>query len=575
MVEPSVDRHQSVHLAISRMLLAAGLFAAASLAGFAWWARFPVPYRDDWDWLLWMFQGPWTLTRLFQPHNEHMIPLPRLLMALQYGLQGARGTLLCWVAIASQAIVAGVVVREIRSRWADAPEHRNAVVGASLVLVCFGYQLQSLVFVAAVLFPLVQALAAIAIVCSATPGPPGDGRPAATGPWRLAASVCASLAAMATTSNGLIVPFVLAVTAYQFRRHWTVFALHVAIAVAGTATFARIVLGSSAASAFGAMPLAEHGASTLGYFFAFFVPFVTYGSQAIGALAGAAGVLLGALLCLRALVHRDTVYRADHVAVALMLFAMGSGAMAALGRAQFGLDQAAQSRYATFALVYWTALYVAGASWWHARNGRLFPDAAPARAMALAGVGVVLVAHVFTGVVWVAKTGNIRAAGLALAADVPDEEWIVTLHPLTGVIHAAVAATRADGDRSLVSPLLGTRVALDTTVRPCQAALMLTRAPGSTSLRLSGRLEEGASRGLILDATGIVIGLAEPAPLVVTPNASRAAVTGAVAAALRTGTWTGTPGWLGFASASPAAPIALVATDRRDRILCRTDLPLM
>src|SRR5206468_1987373 len=56
------------------------------------------------------------------------------------------------------------VWREIRHRTPSGPR-REFLTGTALAVLFFTIQLQSIVFVAAILFPLVQAFAVIAIVC--------------------------------------------------------------------------------------------------------------------------------------------------------------------------------------------------------------------------------------------------------------------------------------------------------------------------------------------------------------------------------------------------------------------------
>lgn len=554
--------------ACARAIFVAGLLTAASLVAFAWFARFPVPYRDDWDWLLWLFRGPKTLARFFEPHNEHMIPLPRLLMWLQYRLQGANGTLLCWVALASQATVAAIFVKEVRQRWADA-ESRDTLVGVTLLAVCFAYQLQSLVFVAAALFPLVQALSAVAILCGVSASDPQAGQ--RRGPW-LAASVVMTAGAMLTTSNGLLVPFILALVVALRRSHPLVTGVYVALGTCGAVLFASTVLGTSAARASGAIAPSEHVAAVVQYFLAFFVPFLTYGSPAIGAIGGGLGLLAGVLLCFRTALQPARTPRLDWIACALMLFVVGSAGMAAVGRAQFGVDQAAQSRYATFALVYWAALVAAAASWLEQRTGEALRIPRAAQVPVLAVVGLVLVAHLVIGVVWLAKTGNVRAAGLALSAGVQDEEWLKTLHPITSAIHEAMRLTRADGDRTIIDPRIGTKLSMAEGITGCTGALTLGPVAPTAFLRLSGHIEDTANRGLVIDATGTVVGLAEPAPLLATPDPPRTAFTAAVRQAMLQGRRRIAGGWIGFVQPSPSLPLTFVAMDGTEQPVCRIDL---
>ena len=75
---------------LSLLQWAAGLVAAASGILLGLFARLPVPYRDDWAMLLWLMADPGPAA-YFIPHNEHVIPLTRLIFAAQYHLEGSSG----------------------------------------------------------------------------------------------------------------------------------------------------------------------------------------------------------------------------------------------------------------------------------------------------------------------------------------------------------------------------------------------------------------------------------------------------------------------------------------------------
>ena len=191
---------------IARFQLWLGLAFVASFVFFCVWARFPILYRDDWEWVGWMLTQPLTLQTIFTPHNEHLIPLPRLLVALQYRLAGADTRLMFGVALASQLAVGWLFWREIRRRWPDDRTMRSFVFGAAAVCLFFSHQLQSIVFMAAVLFPLVEAFAVASVVAALNASEPGA-RPV----WQVAAGLAAAGAAL-TTTNGLAAPFLVALS---------------------------------------------------------------------------------------------------------------------------------------------------------------------------------------------------------------------------------------------------------------------------------------------------------------------------------------------------------------------------
>ncbi len=548
----------------ARLLYGLGVLMAVSLAAAAIRARYQVPYHDDWDWLVWLTAGPVTLARLFEPHNEHLIPLARLLFWLQYDLEGTTQYLLFGVALVTQFGLGALVIAEIRRRWPADADHRRTAAGLALVCLFFAWQLQSLVFAAAVLFPLVQFLATLAVAAALSASEPGRSRRA----W-LVVTFGASLAAMHTTTNGLVVPIVLSLVAYARRESLAVRTAHVSMVVLGTATYIALVIVPGEGATLGTGGPLRTIATMVGFFFAFFAPFVTYLSDAAGEAAGV--VLVGAGLALtgRVLARRTALTRADHFAAGLMLFALGTAALAAIGRARFGVEQATQSRYATFSLAYAAALVVGGLSWstrsaWHRRVDRTV------RVVALPAAALLLAAHAVTIAIWIAKADNVAAAGLAVTAGVHDDAWLTTLHPETDRIDAASRRLEAAGDLSLVSPEIGRQLIVPPAIVTCGGSLTL-RATGPAALRLEGTTPSPAPRGLIVDGTGAVVGLARPAPLVATPAPSRSEVVRAVIARWRRSD-ASAHRWLGFARAGGMTPYAFVAVDASGRPVCRAGL---
>ena len=104
---------------LTTLQLVVGAGFVVSFVAFAIWARFSVPYRDDWDWLLWVLKRPLTLGRFFEPHNEHVIVLVRVLLVLQYWLEGSRGHVIFAASLAAQLGTGWITLREIRRRWPD------------------------------------------------------------------------------------------------------------------------------------------------------------------------------------------------------------------------------------------------------------------------------------------------------------------------------------------------------------------------------------------------------------------------------------------------------------------------
>ena len=371
--------------------LAIGLIYVASFVGFAVRGRFAFPYRDDWDWLRVLFTRPLLLPYLFEPHNEHLIPLPRALFALQFKLEGTTGYLLFAIALATQVVIGLAFWRQIRARWPAQADMRRFALGLAAVNVFFTYQLQSIVLVAGVLFPMVLMFAVVA--CAA----------AVSESWAIA--IAATIGAMLTTTNGLIVPLVVTVlvaASPRPNRIWVLFAALEAVSIGGYLAVVREPWNHAPVPADQAWAWTSPTAA-LSFFLAFFSSAVTYAGPVAGVLAGTVcfGVACSALWDVF-VARRGDALPIERFVAALLLFTIVTAAMTTVGRAQFGIIQAAQSRYASFTVVFWAALIVWALSRFEVTSqwGRWKRGVMAATIMCtIAG----LAAQVVVGILWVAK----------------------------------------------------------------------------------------------------------------------------------------------------------------------------
>src|SRR5262249_13810990 len=134
----------------------------------------------------------------FIPINEHLIVTTRLLLAFQLWSDDASNRVLFLAALLAHAVTVAIVLFEVRRRWGG----RDAALlsGAAVVLLCTAIPLQSLVFGAAVSFPIGVMWTVLAVHASLNAE--GARRP---GRWAGIAALCA-LAASVTIANGIVVP---------------------------------------------------------------------------------------------------------------------------------------------------------------------------------------------------------------------------------------------------------------------------------------------------------------------------------------------------------------------------------
>jgi hypothetical protein len=540
------------------------IFAAACV-----WARFDVPYRDDWDWILYTLAGPPGWAGVFLPHNEHVIPLARLLMRAQYAIGGLTGHLIQYVALASHLTVAAVCWREVGRRWPDRPHWRLGVGGLVLVCLAFTQQLQSIVFAAAALFPFVQLGATLAIVAllNATEGGNGVRRG-----WWWAATVAGVILAAGSTTSGLAVPVVLGVLAWLRGASWKVSAIWAAVTVAFVLAYAGWVgIGGPAGGSGAVAPWAPPGMLELvAYGLAIFSAGVSY-------VHGGAAVAIGAVVCIgmltagvMALVHRRRLTRLEVFALGQMAFGAASAIMVAPGRVQFGIFQAGQSRYATFVLCAIAGLVMFAAS-------RLDRAALPGWIKVnMARISVVLsllviAPNLYIAVLWHAKADLLHLPYLSIRAGAPDPQWLLTLHPLTGVVTRVLDEIEASGGR-VTDVRIGTTVAHPWPVASCGGEGRLLPTGRANALSLTGMWPPTLhdDETVVIDAAGVIVGLARPMPWVTEPNPSVSLVNDTVRQRLGSfaGDRSAPQAWRGFVQAGAGPPYMMLGNRQAGAWTC-------
>jgi hypothetical protein len=397
---------------LARWQFVFGLVVLAVFIVFSIADRFTVPYRDDWDWLNAILTTPKTLHWLFSPHNEHIIPLVRIIHLWQYRLEGGQGWALSVIAVLAQLRIGAIFWFEIGQRWRG--DARLFLTGLVSVFVFSTFQLQSIVFPAAILFPLVQLFALAAFTALLNAPPHASGRRTR---WVGTATLATLLAAL-TTTNGFAVAPALALIAWRQQQRPRLVAGFAAMTIAFGVGYLLLVgapwqHGPPPAGQSWSSPSAGALAS---YFLTFYGSALAYASIPAAMAVGTLLFLLGVFAVLRTSLDGARAPRLEWFAAVTMVFAMASDAMATLGRAQFGPIQAAQSRYGTYAFVYHGASFLVFS--YAQRTG-----SEPHQPLAhdLLGSAALVPANVLVGTVWKAKADNIAAAGLAVAIGADDD----------------------------------------------------------------------------------------------------------------------------------------------------------
>jgi hypothetical protein len=482
--------------------LSGGVIALVIFVFFAFRARFTVPYIDDWRLLASAQDHPFT-RGLWQLHNEHFIPIPRLVLWLGYWTWGWPEYATLIAALASHLAIAAVLVT---AAYRDRPKTEARLVsGSILVLLFLTYNLQGVVFPGVVAFPLVAVFSVLAFECLSRSIAEHHRQNHGT---RLAAlSAIMSVLAMLCLTNGVIVPFVLMALAWlqrQPRNRLVGFGLLGAVAV-----LARWHFGLPSAT-FVAPPLA-----ILRFGLAMLAGPVASISPAVAVTIGTAFVGM-AIWTLWQIHHRDTTGTSTLIGGNLC-FVMASAAIAAVARAQIDLSVAAESRYSVLVLIGWASLLLAipcGIS----RRSRM-----PAVALLTLTI-FALPLQMFVGRVWAAKADHLDVASLVLNVGVNDVDWIWGIDP-NGLsdIEPVIPQLRARRVKFLDFPDHTRAVLTPPSLGTCSGEVQIVNpGVGSDGFRVEASLRDSGTQLRIRDRELRVCGLARPAPVVLhgraTPN---------------------------------------------------------
>lgn len=543
---------------LCQVQLALGWVFTATCVAFAVAADFAVPYRDDWGFLA-NVSAPLSFGAISLRVNEHFVPLPWLLTRVHFVLEGAVGPLMLVAALAFQAAAVAVVLQAVHGRWRDDRATARLVSGAVLSLLWFAYQLQSFVFDAAVMFPMVQTFATVAVASHLV------GLDATTSSarrrWRIVAAV-ACLGAVLSTTSGLAVPWILVLMSLLHRER-----LRSVVPLVGLGMAALVAyLGLTA----GAWRDADQPPTTPGmaleFFLAFPASFVAHLGSAAAIVTGS--VLIAASAAVVWAVARSwrEAPRIERFAVGLLLFVTANDAMLAIARSGHGVAQVAQSRYATSTVAGWTALLLVVFSRWVPQGTRT--GSRPAALVVAATLGL-LPLQLFSGLVWIVKADHLATARQALVVGVHDAEWIAAFGPSSGGIDEVIATITARGDRLVTDSRLGQPVGASVG-RTCAGRLSLVRPPGTTAgWRVVGSLDEPIASLVIADRDGVIRGVARRRPIAMSEDPRPVEVVRAVETALTSASVS--RDWLGFSQDGAGGPYAAYGTGPGSAV-CRLDV---
>lgn len=410
---------------IARGLAGAGILQAALFLYFLVRGTYALPAFDLLDILSAMLRGvepAW----FFQPHNEHLLVLPKLWFAFDLTL--LKGSLLAHSLLCGTiwaAAFAGLLPLVYRAAGPD----RDLALAASGLLAVLWFRAFTLEpFVIALGFGFVGMLGAGigAILLAGRIGVPRRGDP---GRGKLLGAILLGLAAPATLANGLLALPVAAVAAAR-RDRWLP-----AVVLFG--------VGMLAAGGYAALRPAEQGGAAPTAMVRFLLVF--FGAPWIKLAPEPAKVVSAlTMLALVAIAPMALFARGLHgrIAGALALFTLGAAVVVAYGRHRFGMEQATAGRYGLFVVLGHAAILMAG-------TGLLRMAGGPVRA--LAAIGALAVALILIGEQWLigqryaARADAVAELRVSLMRPNPPVEPFALIHPAPGHALGVLKRLQAEG----------------------------------------------------------------------------------------------------------------------------------
>ncbi|MEP9378945.1 hypothetical protein ABLE91_19670 [Aquabacter sp. CN5-332] len=343
-----IDRVVRWALVISAVICATAVVIATVKAMRG--AYLPLPYWDQWGALT---TGE-NLEMLFHQHNEHRLIAFKLISVLDNYFASGTYKVNFSVSLLLQILHAGLL---IATAYCAGLKRIYEVLWATAI--AFGYlfwagQGENLFWGFQTQFFGVYACGTLAFVALA-----------GLRSWiGVSAALLAAIAAVGFMSNGVLVPVLLPVLAIGLRRSW----LQVgALTLVGVAVIACYLVGYQTPGGHGhPFRSLQNPEQILAYMLTYVGSPATVllreamagklaYPQTVAIAFGAAG--LASTLCVVATlaVWRSLATPARLVLISVILFITATAFVTALGRVNFGLDQAMSSRYLTPALVFWVA----------------------------------------------------------------------------------------------------------------------------------------------------------------------------------------------------------------------------
>jgi len=405
----------------------------------------PLPFSDQWD-LTARFLGKTDagslLAALWQPHNEHRLVTFNLINAADYAVFGSSNVFNRAVLVAAMAGSAALLLALLHRAGMSMRALQRWAAPLAIAGVFTGVQSENLTWALGLQWHLTQLFVLGALLPLAT----GTAGPLAV-PAHFAAVVVCSILASLSSANGLLVWPLTALLCWASGERVKLIAMYLLIGAGFGALWAGGMPGNERASLLLAALVAPRDIVA---YVARFAGSLWYWAdaplQGFGfALATGYLIVVASLgLAIALLARRPVLTPQGRVLAIILLFAIGTGCLAAIGRIGFSPDQAFAPRYTSTGGLLWAAVLIAIVAlplpprW---SRMRILPVAR--WAVALWALGALLIYQPRALAIVAEWHAERERASLALAVGVPDDAILRRVYPDSARVLALAENLRA------------------------------------------------------------------------------------------------------------------------------------
>jgi hypothetical protein len=344
----------SVYIILGSIFAVHRLYFAAPYGDVWWFIRDMSEFRDH----------RIGLNFLWHQHSEHRIVLPRLILWIDLLFFRFSGVFSIFCSYLFQAAEALLLCSAFWRIGNNDPASKLAYAALVFGMMFSASQIENFILPFQVQFPMAFFAASMSIflMLRQCETPSGNWVAMILG---LFAAVCGTL----SLASGLLIWPVLLLVCFFERASLTTL---VTIIIAGVAMWIFYFIGYVPSPDLDPWVPLTHPGTVAAFTFTFLASALSATPSRFADILGLCSLSIGTggfILYLRT--RSDSFWKIPAFFVYLALFIAGTALLAAIGRLNFGLGQAAASRYRTPVLIFWASILGLSSSWWNRRASEI------------------------------------------------------------------------------------------------------------------------------------------------------------------------------------------------------------